>query len=818
MTERKLQRNRRGFTLTEVLLALAILIILLALAMIPISRHQRNIRQTELDSKAETIYLAAQNRLSQLQASGRSDEYGKDRATALNNIPWDAEQDKYTTSTLYYVTSAAKSTDTSAAGSILPREQVEAELWDANWVIEYDPGSGSVYAVFYSEKPMQYSFDAFNPLRSRDRRVQEGATVGYYGGDSVQSEDTGKLTPKMEIINKERLLLKVTCDTPRDPLHFYVTVTDAQGHSTGRMELTGSEVNVSYRTYTVTMVLDDLTEGKRFSQQRRFRQLTPGSDLTLKVEVESDSRLVDSVTGKLTTNSLFAEVRDGGTTAVVTYARHLQNLDEGSGLPTAITRALQEQDIQFVNTGMDDGWDSCYPGRRFTPIYNENLAYYDSTVAVGTQSYHPVVYELPVDTDGDGGLFESFRGTLRNIRLCGAQISVGGNAGGLAGSLRGGTTIEGCQVYLSPTRDKLSSKSEQDIWISGATAGGLVGRCDYDLTVRNSFASSVLEGGRYAGGLVGYISGARTVYVEHSYADCYLYASGTTGGLIGSCIGTADITLRDCYTAGFQEADVMAGLVGGELSYGDVIDTCYSASARLNGSEKLTYSTAKPADVTTGKPDITSTYYMSHGDHDMDGTVFADYEQWSGRSRADAIEKYLNDAFTAETGGSDTVAYNLVDGMGLGAYRADPLRRLAGSVRGRYTGVLRGLFRRQLRLPWRQQIHRQNHRHGGGRRLRHGVQHAAGAGSDGALFAGGPGGHLYPVPCQRHRHGRGLLPAAPAPDTGEHHRGIHGLLPPGAGGGHHLLLQSPFHLLGIGGLRGPGGPQRDRHPHGPAAE
>ena len=171
---------------------------------------------------------------------------------------------------------------------------------------------------------MQYSFDAFNPLRSRDRRVQEGATVGYYGGDSVQSEDTGKLTPKMEIINKERLLLKVTCDTPRDPLHFYVTVTDAQGHSTGRMELTGSEVNVSYRTYTVTMVLDDLTEGKRFSQQRRFRQLTPGSDLTLKVEVESDSRLVDSVTGKLTTNSLFAEVRDGGTTAVVTYARHLQ--------------------------------------------------------------------------------------------------------------------------------------------------------------------------------------------------------------------------------------------------------------------------------------------------------------------------------------------------------------------------------------------------------------------------------------------------------------------------------------------------------------
>ena len=197
------------------------------------------------------------------------------------------------------------------------------------------------------------------------------------------------------------------------------------------------------------MVLDDLTEGKR-SQQRRFRQLTPGSDLTLKVEVESDSRLVDSVTGKLTTNSLFAEVRDGGTTAVVTYARHLQNLDEGSGLPTAITRALQEQDIQFVNTGMDDGWDSCYPGRRFIPIYNENLAYYDSTVAVGTQSYHPVIYELPVDTDGDGGLFESFRGTFAkhpSVRCRDQRRRQCRRSGRL---LRGGTTIEGLSGLPEP--------------------------------------------------------------------------------------------------------------------------------------------------------------------------------------------------------------------------------------------------------------------------------------------------------------------------------------------------------------------------------
>ena len=174
MTERKLQRNRRGFTLTEVLLALAILIILLALAMIPISRHQRNIRQSELDSKAETIYLAAQNRLSQLQASGRADEYGKDRATALNNIPWDAEQDKYTTSTLYYVTSAAKAPTPPPPGASCPVSRWRRSCGTPTGSSSMTPAAAVFTPCFYSEKPMQYSFDAFNPLRSRDRRVQEG--------------------------------------------------------------------------------------------------------------------------------------------------------------------------------------------------------------------------------------------------------------------------------------------------------------------------------------------------------------------------------------------------------------------------------------------------------------------------------------------------------------------------------------------------------------------------------------------------------------------------------------------------------------------
>lgn len=664
MQKKLSKQNNSGFTLSEVLIAVAILIALMGLAMIPITRHQRDLRQTELDAKAEIVYHAAQNKLSELLANGRiSDCYAED-LQPLNNTPLDAAERK---TSLYYVTSAAKTGEGSAAAAILPKDQVDRQLWDNHWVIELDPTSGSVYAVFYSEKPLTYDFDSFNPLRFRDGRLSAGAAVGYYGGDSVQSEITGKLTPHMEIINKEQLLLRVTCDTPMEPLHFYVTVSDGV-HSTSRIELTGSEVKTDYLTYTATMVLDSLTDGMRFGQQARFKNknLTPGADLTITVEVTCENRLVDSASGTLTANSLFAEVR-GGDTAVVTYARHLQNLDTASRLPDSITRAVQEQDIQFVNENADDGWDRLYGSRTFTPITNSRLTYCESKAIVNGQVYHPVIYGLTVNTTGDGGLFAAFSGTLKNLRLCGADITASGNAGGLAGRLSGKTEILDCQVYLSPTRDKLSTKTEQDIWLRGSTAGGLAGRCDGTLTIRRSFAATVIQGVRYAGGLVGNADSA-ALTVDHSYADCYLYAAannGVAGGLIGACNGTANIALSNCYAAGFQSAGTTAGLSGGELSDGDSLKACYSACVRLGTDMKLTYSTVKPPAAGTAPADIDTVYYLFHSRNDLSGTSFVNYAEWSGQNRTEGV-KALGTAFTAET--SDTVAYNLMDNMGLSTY------------------------------------------------------------------------------------------------------------------------------------------------------
>ena len=74
------RHNDHGFTLTEMLVTVTIVIVLFALAMIPISKMRREVRQTELDSRAELIFMAAQNQLTQLQAAGHERLSGRPEA------------------------------------------------------------------------------------------------------------------------------------------------------------------------------------------------------------------------------------------------------------------------------------------------------------------------------------------------------------------------------------------------------------------------------------------------------------------------------------------------------------------------------------------------------------------------------------------------------------------------------------------------------------------------------------------------------------------------------------------------------------------
>lgn len=705
MKNKATRNNMRGFSLMEMLVTVLILVILFALAMIPISKIQKNLRQTELDSRAEMIFSAVQNRMTRLQAAGQDSYYqptGGVGVTKLNMIPADADKDNnYEPTTLAYVTSDDKKTPNSAASWIYPETEAEADLWNGNWVVEFDPSSGSVYAVFFSRENMDYTPSKFDDLelRYRDKRLENGAKVGYYGGDSVGAAATESLDLTVDVINKDQLLVVASCKVNlRNKPQFYASIKDESGNTVQEFEIKKGAVDTvetEKGLWTATLVLDNLSTGKdlRFGQQTRFKDLIPGENLTVTIRVKDTSNdQIQGTSKTVTTNSLFAEVRDrtgglggaDGRTAVIKYGRHLQNLEEASGLnrgtvrnTPVITAAVQERDIQF-KSDESDSWGELYSDRKFTPIENTQLKSYDSTSGI----YHPEICDLPIEakksTDadkdsGDAGLFKTFGGELKNIRLANARIIGDGNVGGLVGKLDGETTIDGCQVYLKNVKDENVPGDEiftKHTRIDGKVAGGLVGSTEEKpLTIQNSLAATVIQGKTAAGGLVGIGHGG--ISLDHSYADCYLYSdpdAGYASGLIGRrVVATATLKITNCYAAGFLVGKTTAGLVACDLT-GNTLKNVYSACAPLHG-DSLTYGTA--ANTSGGESGTLPTvYYLGKSVEPTIGTPIS----YSELNAADAEKLFDSKAFTRQN--SDTYAYNLMSGLGLTLYSYPKLKNL----------------------------------------------------------------------------------------------------------------------------------------------
>lgn len=672
------RRGSLGFTLTEVLVTVAIIAVLFAMAMIPANRLYREYSQAALDSKAELIYMAAQNRLTQLAAAGQWDAYQRG-VTPLADIPKDAEEGRYDPEnfSLVYITSEEKETVGRAATMVMPQDRIEPELWSNHWIVEYDVDSASVYAVFYSESVIEAQ--NLDSLRYRDRRLQGGAVIGYYGGDSVGAYKTGTLEPRVEVVNGERLYIQITCDTQGTAaLSFSVILTDEDGHSTGEIKLSRADGEIEKQglTYTATMVLDDLTPSAnmRFAQQERLTALTAGQDLRVSVKVTADDEMIDRavVTVPQSVNSLFAAVRraEGGRTAVITHARHLQNLDEASGLNETdgeyIEAAVQEQDIQFAAT-TDDSWAALYHDMKFTPIENSRLTSYAAVCEINGVQSHPVIDDLPVVGTGDAGLFKSFaNGTLSHIRLSGATISGSGQVGGLVGMTSGEVLIEGCQVFLSPAKGHTLGKNERDLWLSGDVVGGLVGYAAGELRIHDSFAATVMRGETAAGGLVG--AAQADIVAERAYADSYIYSGKAAGGILGARDG-GSFSVQDCYTGGFLSAPTTAGLAAAALNSDDRLSHCYTVAASLDRGV-LDYTTAPSAE---SAPKVSEVYYLTPGMTHLLGTVYIPHTEWSGEKCEEGV-KLLGTAFSADSG--YTYPYNLIAGMGLSRYTYPTLNNL----------------------------------------------------------------------------------------------------------------------------------------------
>lgn len=596
LCKKQLHKKNTGFTMMELLIVIGIILALLAVSVPAVARLRRNLRQRELDSKAEVVYMAAQARLTQLRTSGFAELYtpkevgdgtGVTDAIKLPGIPADAAEGNDQLSNLYSVLSEDRGT----AYVILPENSLDPSIWRSSWIIEYSPKTASVYAVFYSTESLQGRgnstqdlFDDLNSLRRKTARLSDGARVGYYGGDindtGGSSQEEGSV--KLEVSNGEKLVLKFSMVSDTKPDTISVTIKD-------RIRLVGAElqedrsnafsfdidlVQTGGRIYRAEMVLDSLTEGEH------FYQVTKGTlqcGTVIKITAREKGKTGQT---SIYTNSLFDYVSSQDAAepnkVYTTYGRHLQNLDVATSQVVnqakdrfQVTKAVQRNDITFRDTGSEDCWYRVYDNRLFTPITNQALTSYEGLAVADRLA--PAISALHIESRlAEVGLFSHFSGRIYNLLVSGPRVIGTDNSsvGVLAGTVSGTTTIDKCQVYLSQREGDLNAARVEQVadlknqaWVKGGYAGGLIGSANTNtnLTISNSSASTIVDGERFSGGLVGRVNCTANIY--HAYADCYLFG-GNTGGLVGGAGPNGGISLQNFYAVGYQLArEKAAGIV-----------------------------------------------------------------------------------------------------------------------------------------------------------------------------------------------------------------------------------------------------------------
>lgn len=729
-------KKKKGYTLAEVLATVAILLILMAIAVPAIFSIRKNLRQKALDNKAELIYTAVQNNLVKLQSNGNSSLYdGEKTAKAMGRTPSDATKEQK----LYYALSTEKADTTRAASVLVTTDTVDGELYNNYWVVEYNPESASVYAVFYSESDSIKPYDpnVYDSFRYKDNRLSDGARIGYYGGDALDGSNTAVLAPKITVTNEEKLVATITCmrqGQDNKPLSFDVVLTDDKGnqlnlkykasgdklvHAKDDLHVgdmsekdTNEESSIVGRSYTLKITLDDLTsdatrfvslygEKNSYLKSTNTKALRAGTALNIKVMVRSENHKIDGLFTQYDTNSLFAD-KSTSENAAIYYGRHLQNLDQESGVAEDIKTAKLGNSIHFEKQEekeKDDttSWYSCYGNKALTPITNKNLERFigDKSMAI----YHLNVKNGVDITTADGsatgrkgaGLFAVLKDsmTVENLRLAGTTIAITGegkekvSVGAIAGETTGSAKITNCEVYLD-TED-IEGKNENDVWISGAgIQGGLIGHTNSgsdsgsSVTIDNSFAATVMDGRENGttGDLIGTVGGLIgqadcAVNIKNCYADSYL-TGAVTGGLVG-LVSSGSVNVESCYTAGYQNpANQGGGFVASSFDSNALkIKNSYTVVTYLENRE----SEKNPVIYAVSPGTLENVYYLNKGKNvKNDNGEAVDYLTFSNKAKM--VEKLNNNGSNSFTTSTTTYAYNLRN-QGLTSYSYPSLKDIS---------------------------------------------------------------------------------------------------------------------------------------------
>lgn len=228
---RRYHKNSNGFTMAEMLITVAIIVILCGFGFVAVIAHQRNLKRMEMDETAQEIFIAAQNHLTAAEANGQWDAFLKKtsgtnseaaRGVELANGPtgYDKTSDKDADSRKFYTftTESDEAVQQGAVSLILPEGSIDETLRGHHFYVEYDAISGTVYGVFYTDADHAITAEdagkvsRTDPNARRDYKDENGkrTIIGYYGGALGELKNAEDLyAPSVAVRNAESLVLYV---------------------------------------------------------------------------------------------------------------------------------------------------------------------------------------------------------------------------------------------------------------------------------------------------------------------------------------------------------------------------------------------------------------------------------------------------------------------------------------------------------------------------------------------------------------------------------------------------------------------------------
>lgn len=594
----KKRLNRKGFTLAEVLVTVAIILILAGVTFVSVGQYQKNLRLMEMDGTAKEIFIAAQNHLSVAKASGDLDRLAANANASASGTPASAIGTKLDSNFVsdyagnaggeyYYVihnvTSGSESYLPAGSNQILemmlPFDALdETVATSGNYAIVYELKSASVVAVLYSgagnasfgnaavitlndedvknieNKKLYQDKSARKSYEKNGVTAIVGCYTGTAGSAAIPTETLE--APKLEVKNENKLHVLVREANNTD--NITLVITGEQSGTTAR-RLLNRNAGDGYENGTFDVTLDDITgDGVyRFSQlikEGRFTPVVAGSDfipgenIIISAIASSTTALATpKESAKYTVSSLFDDVNEttnanGDTKIYIKNLRHLENLGANvSGFTAALGKDATSGNSRVVNITAAQKNDITMFS--FEGLRNDQHIYGSGTF---TRTYIAANVGYPLSYDG--GSHEIYDLTIAGYHRDGDEANAG-----IFGTVTSALSVKN----LVLRNDKIPKTS------ISANAGMLLGKTSEDMTVDGVLAyyhedeydsehdSAVeVQASQVAGGLIGLVDGGK-LSVKNSAAAVYVKGGSAAGGFIGSVVGAAaDSTIVQSYAGG----------------------------------------------------------------------------------------------------------------------------------------------------------------------------------------------------------------------------------------------------------------------------